>query len=108
MGEVYRAHDPRIRRDVAIKIPSWSYAADSERLERFRREARAAGGPDGRWVAIKTNGGIRLHSMRGEDARNRAGCLPRLHMTGWSEDGRSYAYTALQFLSDLFLVDGLW
>jgi len=44
MGEVYRAHDPRIRRDVAIKILPSSYAADAERLERFRREARAAGG----------------------------------------------------------------
>ncbi len=44
MGEVYRAHDPRIRRDVAIKILPASYAADAERLERFRREARAAGG----------------------------------------------------------------
>jgi eukaryotic-like serine/threonine-protein kinase len=44
MGEVYRAHDPRIRRDVAIKILPSSYATDGERLERFRREARAAGG----------------------------------------------------------------
>ena len=44
MGEVYRAHDPRIRRDVAIKILPSSYAADHQRLERFRREARAAGG----------------------------------------------------------------
>ena len=35
MGEVYRAHDPRLRRDVAIKISSQRFD------ERFGREARA-------------------------------------------------------------------
>jgi dipeptidyl aminopeptidase/acylaminoacyl peptidase len=40
MGEVYRAHDSRLRRDVAIKILPPSFAADPERLARFEREAR--------------------------------------------------------------------
>jgi serine/threonine protein kinase len=43
MGEVYRAHDPRIRRDVAIKILPPSLADDPDRLRRFDQEARAAG-----------------------------------------------------------------
>ena len=43
MGEVYRARDPRIGRDVAIKVLPASFAKDSDRLQRFEREARAAG-----------------------------------------------------------------
>ncbi len=40
MGEVYRARDPRLQRDVAIKILPASFALDAERLQRFEREAR--------------------------------------------------------------------
>jgi len=43
MGEVYRAHDPRIARDVAIKVLPSAYAADADRLRRFQQEARASG-----------------------------------------------------------------
>ncbi|HXI11855.1 MAG TPA: protein kinase [Thermoanaerobaculia bacterium] len=43
MGEVYRARDPRIGREVAIKILPPSYAATPDRLRRFEQEARAAG-----------------------------------------------------------------
>jgi eukaryotic-like serine/threonine-protein kinase len=42
MGEVYRAHDPRLGRDVAIKILPEALAADADRLRRFEQEARAA------------------------------------------------------------------
>jgi serine/threonine protein kinase len=42
MGEVYRARDERLGRDVAIKILPSSYAADADRLRRFDQEARAA------------------------------------------------------------------
>jgi serine/threonine protein kinase len=41
MGEVYRAHDTRLSRDVAIKILPQSFAADPERLARFAQEAKA-------------------------------------------------------------------
>ncbi|HEY7358341.1 MAG TPA: protein kinase, partial [Ktedonobacterales bacterium] len=41
MGQVYRAHDPRLERDVAIKVLSASLAQEPGYLERFRREARA-------------------------------------------------------------------
>src|SRR5574338_606476 len=39
MGEVYRARDPRLRRDVALKILPDIVAADPDRLARFAREA---------------------------------------------------------------------
>src|SRR6186713_3598403 len=41
MGEVYRARDTRLDRDVAIKILPESVARDPERLARFDREAKA-------------------------------------------------------------------
>ncbi len=41
MGEVYRARDSRLGRDVAVKILPESFACDSERLLRFEQEARA-------------------------------------------------------------------
>ena len=41
MGEVYRAKDTRLNRDVAIKILPADFAQDADRLRRFEQEARA-------------------------------------------------------------------
>jgi len=43
MGEVYRAKDPKLGRDVAIKVLPEAFSADAERLRRFEQEAQAAG-----------------------------------------------------------------
>ncbi len=43
MGEVYRARDSRLQRDVAVKVLPRPLATDQDRLRRFDREARAAG-----------------------------------------------------------------
>jgi serine/threonine-protein kinase len=40
MGEVYRARDPKLNRDVALKILPDTFSADPDRLARFRREAQ--------------------------------------------------------------------
>jgi serine/threonine protein kinase len=40
MGEVYRAHDPKLGRDVAIKVLPTEFARDAERMARFQREAK--------------------------------------------------------------------
>jgi eukaryotic-like serine/threonine-protein kinase len=42
MGEVYRARDARLNRDVAIKILPTSFSSDPDRLQRFAQESRAA------------------------------------------------------------------
>ena len=43
MGEVYRARDPKLNRDVAIKILPTAFSTDAERLRRFEQEAQATG-----------------------------------------------------------------
>jgi serine/threonine protein kinase len=42
MGEVYRAHDPQLRRDVAIKVMAARFATDPDLLQRFSQEALAS------------------------------------------------------------------
>src|SRR5262249_54871460 len=42
MGEVYRARDDRLSRNVALKVLAGEISADVERLQRFEKEARAA------------------------------------------------------------------
>src|SRR5438128_4776831 len=43
MGEVYRARDTKLRREVAIKVLPAAFAADPDRVARFQREAELLG-----------------------------------------------------------------
>src|SRR5438128_3726268 len=43
MGEVYRARDEKLNRDVAIKVLPAALSQDADRLRRFEQEAQAAG-----------------------------------------------------------------
>src|SRR5678815_722158 len=43
MGEVYRARDEKLNREVAIKVLPASFSQDADRLRRFEQEAKAAG-----------------------------------------------------------------
>jgi eukaryotic-like serine/threonine-protein kinase len=56
MGKVYRARDPRLNRDVAIKILPASFASDEERLRRIGVNLRWLGG----LASPKTAGVIQL------------------------------------------------
>jgi serine/threonine protein kinase len=40
MGEVFRAHDPRLKRDVALKVLPAAAVGDAEKRRRFEREAQ--------------------------------------------------------------------
>jgi len=60
MGEVYRAHDPRLDRDVAIKVLPAAFGADPERLRRFEQEARAV-------AALSHANIVTIHSVEEAD-----------------------------------------
>ncbi len=74
MGEVWRGRDPRLGRDVAIKVLPEAFAADPERLARFEREARLLASLDhpniARILGLEELGGARglvLELAEGDD-----------------------------------------
>ena len=77
MGEVYRARDPKLGRDVAIKILPTIFTTDPERLARFEREARVLAAAQSsrtlaRFTGSKSRDGVRalvLELVEGRDAR---------------------------------------
>jgi predicted ATPase len=62
MGEVYRARDTRLNRDVAIKVLSTSFANDGDRLLRFEQEARATS-------ALNHPNIVTIHELGGVEGR---------------------------------------
>ena len=85
MGEVYRARDTKLGRDVAIKVLPAAFSADAERLRRFEQEAQAAGALNHPNILvifhIGTHDGapyIVSELLEGETLRERMGAVPAL------------------------------
>ncbi len=85
MGEVYRAHDGKLNRDVALKILPDAFADDPERLARFTREAQTLAALNHPNIAhihgLEESGGVRalvMELVEGDDlsARIARGPLP--------------------------------
>ena len=83
MGEVYRARDTRLERDVALKILPDAFTGDAERLARFEREARILAALNHRPIAaihgLEESGGVRaliLELVDGETLADRIASGP--------------------------------
>ncbi len=67
MGEVYRARDPRLKRDIAIKVLPADVTSSPDRLARFEREATTVAGLNHPNIvvlhSIEEDGGIRFLTM---------------------------------------------
>ena len=80
MGQVYRARDTKLNRDVALKVLPDSFANDPERLARFTREARTLASLNHQNIAhihgLEESGGVRalvMELVEGEDLSQRIG-----------------------------------
>ena len=78
MGEVFRARDTKLGRDVAIKVLPEEFAADAERLARFQREAQVLASLNHPHIAhihgLEESGGVRalvLELVEGETLAER-------------------------------------
>jgi Tol biopolymer transport system component len=78
MGQVFRAHDTKLNRDVALKVLPDSFASDTERLARFTREARTLASLNHLNIAhihgLEESGGVRalvMELVEGEDLSQR-------------------------------------
>ena len=85
MGEVYRARDTKLNRDVALKVLPDSFASDPDRLARFTREAQTLASLNHPQIAaiygIEDTGGVRalvMELVEGEDLSQRIarGAIP--------------------------------
>src|ERR1700682_4932324 len=85
MGQVYRARDTKLNRDVAIKVLPDLFASDAERLARFTREAQTLASLNHPNIAhihgLEESGGVRalvMEFVEGEDLSQRIarGTLP--------------------------------
>src|SRR6266581_1770068 len=85
MGEVYRARDTKLDRDVAIKVLAEAFAADPERIARFQREAKTLASLNHPHIAaiyaVEKSGGTHalvMELVEGEDLSQRIarGAIP--------------------------------
>jgi serine/threonine protein kinase len=92
MGEVYRARDTKLNRDVALKILPDAFASDPDRLTRFTREAQTLAALNHPNIAqihgLEDSGGVRalvMELIEGEDLRSGSSGAP----SHWTKRCRS-------------------
>jgi serine/threonine protein kinase len=97
MGEVYRARDTRLGRDVALKVIHAEVARDPDRIKRFEQEARAAGALSHPNVCAIYDLGtyegspyVAMELLEGESVRERLGHGPLPWKKGWRSPGRRH------------------
>ena len=97
MGEVYRARDTKLNRDVALKVLPDSFANDPDRLARFQREAQVLASLNHPNIAhihgLEDSGGVRalvMELVEGEDLAQRLtrGAIPIDEALPIAEAGR--------------------
>ena len=80
MGEVYRANDSKLGRDVALKVLPEAVARDDDRLARFEREARMVAALNHPNIvtlySIEEIGGVRFLTMEHVDGQSLDRLLP--------------------------------
>ncbi len=81
MGDVYRAHDTTLERDVALKFLPGAFASDPDRLARFTREARTLAALNHPNIAaiygIEESGGVRALVMEFVDGEDLSALIER-------------------------------
>ena len=107
MGQVFRARDTKLDRDVAMKILPEAFAHDADRLARFQREAKTLASLNHQNIAaiygLEESGGDRLDGVGGGPgifvrAADGTGAVERLTTgrhapTSWSSDGTRIFYS---------------
>jgi Tol biopolymer transport system component len=81
MGEVYRARDPRLKRDVALKLLPGELASDPERLERFEGEAQALAALNHPHIvtvySVEESEGVHFNTMELVEGRTLSDLIPK-------------------------------